>query len=220
MKPLPFIRHSLGAEELIELGRADHASNGNRPFLSDRPRMRMGQSTVEDSSPAVGGFVQDALSKDLGILGNLVLVPIDILAKSEAVTFRAVGDLLDHVPALDVLLGRIVLLGNAAGKLSLPLQEGFENILGGIAGAMATTGSGVQNQKALDEAEAAILAQASDRDAMKKLFDAIGVTGDNLIPVEFPDATPATPPPAGVQGPSVLSGHRSAAPVMLMLTRG
>jgi hypothetical protein len=209
VRSLPFIRHSLGAEELIELGRTNRAPNGNRPFLAGR--RRIGQA---DSTPT-SAFVKDALAKDLGILGALSLVPIDIMAKSEAVTYKAVSDLLVHVAAVDVLLARILLLGGAAIQLGLPVQDGFENLLGGIAGALGSTGTGAQNQKALDEAEAGIAAKAPDQAEIKKIFDATGVTGDNLFP-EI--ASPAFPPPAGVQGLSALSGQRP--PVMLVLTRG
>jgi len=209
VRSLPFIRHSLGAEELIELGRTNRAPNGNTPFLAGR--RRVGQA---DSTPT-GAFVQDALGKDLGILGTLSLVPIDIMEKSEAVTYKAVSDLLVHVASADVLLARILLLGGASIQLGLPVRDGLQNLTGGIAGALGATGTGVQNQKALDLAQAAIVAQAPDQAEMKKNLDATGVTGDDLLP-EI--ASPAFPPPAGVQGPSVLSGQRP--PVMLVLTRG
>lgn len=211
MRPLPFIRHSLGAEELIELGRTDRASNGHRPFLAGRTPVVLGQT----DSGVDGSYVQDALAKDLGILGSLSLVPMDIMAKSEAVSYKAASDLLVHVGAADVLLARILLLGVAALRLGLPVRDGFRNVLGGIAGALSSTGSGAQNQKAVDLAQAAIVAQASDQAGTKKFLDATGITGDDLLP-EI--ATPAFPPPAGVQGSSILAGQRP--PVMLILTRG
>jgi len=162
---------------------------------------------------ASNDFIVNALSSDLGLLGKISLVSLDIMAKSAAVTFKATGDLLDNVPAIDVLLARILLLGNAAVGLGLKLPvlpDGCENIVDGIAAGFAATGTSAQNQKALDEAQALILAQAPDKDSMKKTLDDIGVTGDDL--------TPATPPPAGAQDSSVLAGHRPV-PVMLVLSK-
>lgn len=215
MKPLPFVRYSLGAEELIELGRADYASNGHQPFLSPRLRGRvaLGQADAPAPAAAPDGFVVEALTKDLALLGKLSLVPLDIMAKSETVTFRAAGDLLDNVPAIDVLLARILLLGNAAIRLGIEipsLKDGCGSIVKGIATAFSATGTGAQNQKALDDAQAVIVAQASDKDQAKKILEATGVTGDDL--------TPATPPPAGAQGSSILSGQRPE-PVMLVLSK-
>src|SRR4029077_16913956 len=149
----------------------------------------------------------------LELLGKISSVPLDIMAKSEAVTFRAAGDLLDNVPAIDVLLARILLLGNAAIGLGLEipsLLDGCESIVNGIAAAFSATGTSAQNQKAIDDAQAMILSQAPDQALAKKTLDDIGVTGDDL--------TPATPPPAGAQGPSVLSGQRPP-PVMLMFSK-
>lgn len=215
MKVLPFVRHSLGAEELIELGRADYPSNGNVPFLSPRLRGRvaMGQSEAPAPAPVSDDFIVTALSKDLELLGKISMVPLDIMAKSETVTFRATGDLLDNVPAIDVLLARILLLGNAAVRLGLDLpslKDGCAGIVNGIAAGFSATGTSAQNQKAIDEAEAAILAQAPDKDRVKKIFDSTGVSGDDL--------TPATPPPAGAQGSSILAGQRPKA-VMLVLSK-
>jgi hypothetical protein len=213
VKPLPFIRHSLGAEELIELGRTDRVPNGNKPFLAGRTRVELGQP--DSAAAPVGTFVQDALTKDVAVLGSLSLVPIDIMAKSEAVSYKAMSDLLVHVASADALLARILLLGAVALQLGLPVRDGLRNLLGGIAGALGATGSGAQNQKALDEAQAGIVAQAPDQASIKKNLDAMGITGDDLLP-EI--ASPALPPPAGVQGSSILSGQRP--PVMLVLTRG
>ena len=213
MKPLPFVRYSLGAEELIELGRADYASNGHQPFLSPRLRGRVALGQADAPAAVPDSFVTDALSKDLALFGKLSLVPLDIMAKSETVTFRAAGDLLDNVPAIDVLLARILLLGNAAIRLGIEipsLKDGCGSIVKGIATAFSATGTGAQNQKALDDAQAAILAQATDKDQTKKILEATGVTGDDL--------TPATPPPAGAQGSSILSGQRPE-PVMLVLSK-
>lgn len=216
MRPLPFVRHSLGAEELIELGRVNAVPNGNQPFLSPRiPRgVALGQAAPEAD---MGGFVGETLAKDLDILGKIVLVPMDVMAKSEAVTYRTIGDLLNHVPSTDVLLGRVLLLGNAANQLSLPTRPGLDNLLGGIARALDATGSGAQNQRALDDAQAAILAQASDQAQIKQILDATGVTGDDLSPES--GALAATPPPAAMQGASS-GGQQRPESVLLMFTKG
>jgi hypothetical protein len=234
MNQIPMVRYRLGAEELIELGRVNAVPSGREPFLSNRPRVfSMGQpdagSPPPEQTDGTNSFLAQALSKDLDILGNLVLISSDIMAKSEAVVFRTVGDLLDHAPSVDVLLAQIDLLGNAALKSSLPLPEkfkdGFENVLNGIANALSASGTSAQNQKAIDQAAAALMAQAGDlKDQVKNALDATGVSGDDLTPVRFaPEPTPATPPPAGVTGPSVLGSSRSwlvKDPVMLVLSRG
>jgi len=157
VKPLPFVRFSLGAEELVELGRADYPSKGHQPFLSTRLRGRSALGQAASAPPAApppdasNDFIVNALSSDLGLLGKISLVSLDIMAKSAAVTFKATGDLLDNVPAIDVLLARILLLGNAAVGLGLKLPvlpDGCENIVDGIAAGFAATGTSAQNQKA------------------------------------------------------------------------
>lgn len=234
MNQIPMVRYSLGAEELIELGRVNAVSKGHEPFLSNRPRTQfaLGQSDAE-APPAktdeTNSFLAQALAKDLDVLGNLTLISPDIMVKSESVVFRTVGDLLDHAPSVDILLAQIDLLGNAALQSSLPLpekvQDGFENILNGIANALSASGTSAQNQKAIDQAAAALMAQAGDlKEQVKSALDATGVSGDDLTPVRFvPEATPAIPPPAGVTGPSVLGSSRpwpAKDPVMLVLSRG
>jgi len=226
MIPLPIVRYRLGAEELIELGRTGQALKGHAPFLANRPRMRLGAaagSDVESLATENGAVLTDALSADLHLLEKLSPVSVDIMSKSDLVAFKAVGDLLDHVPSIDVLLGQILLLGNASVKFALPLPakvaSGFDNILSGIAGVLAATGSGAQNQRVLDLAREEILSKVPDQDGMKAVLNAAGVTGDDLVPVNrLSGIAPANPPPAGAQGSSELGSARRD--VLLLLSRG
>ncbi len=225
--------YSLGAEELLELGRSTHHPElGHRPFLAGRAaRPAMG-----DMFSDIGGFITGALGFALNTLGDLVNLPLGILSTGVDTVFTGLANLLDNVPIMGPFLGQILLLGNAVIKfaLSVPglLLHGLGGILVNISKALTAKNTPAQNQKNVDQGKSNITNQAPAalQSAVKAALGSTGVTGQNLTPALQPGAQTQTLPQAiaaGQQsGIDLASALTVAVPVagataiLLMLTRG
>lgn len=215
------IRYRLGAEELIELGNGKVGVDmDRRPFLSGRTKnVRLELCSAHlgfnplDLLADVAGYVADGLGFALNTLGDLVNIPLNILSSGVDVVFNGLAGLVGQVPILGDFLAQILVLGGSLVKfgLSIPgmLLHGLGNILGGIGKTLHGLFDEPENQRKVDAAKSDIVKQAPDaqKDAIKKVLNATGVTGRNLTPnvnqqtgVVTPSsdngAPGATPPPA------------------------
>lgn len=202
-------RYQLGAEELLELGRArNSAVSGRRPFLAGRAGAAAGAPFLGNRRPAlaqesvfildvlgsVAGFIADGLSFALHTLGSLVDLPLNILAQGVDIAFNGVAGILREVPIIGDILAQILVMGGSLIKfgLSIPglMLHGLGNILGGIAKALK--GSGENTDDKVDGAKKDIVNKAPDplKDNVKKILDASGVTGSNLTPSVSPTGQP------------------------------
>lgn len=211
-------RYRLGAEELLELGRCDSGSNsGRRPFLSGRARRMPILSQAEWTSEQVyfldllggiAGFLAEGLSLAFTWIGNLIDVPLQILAQGVDIAFNGVAGLLGQIPILGPLLSQVMVLGGALIKfgLSIPglVLKGLGNVLGGFAKALKGSASESENQKGVDEAKEEITDRAPDhiKDTVKAVLDASGVSGKDLTPnVDEDSGTPEPETPGEPGGP-------------------
>lgn len=184
------IRYQMGAEELIELGRAGRGiCHGHAPFLANRPQLgRRGDPSLGDIFSDVGGVITGALGFALNTLGDLVDLPLNILSQGVDVAFNGIASLLDNVPIIGAFLGQILLLGNAVIKfaLSVPglLLHGLGGIMMNISKALTAKNTTAENQKNVDKAKDDIVskAPAAIKGEVKKALEASGVTGSNLTP--------------------------------------
>lgn len=229
--PLQVVRYRMGAEELIELGRARALGASRSPFLANRPRFAMGHvaaspapelagyelGDILDIVKDVGGMITGALGFALSTLGDLVSVPLDILSKGVDLVFTNVAGLLDHIPIIGGLLAQILLLGNSVIKfaLSVPgmLLHGLGNVMTGISKALMQKNTPAQNQKNVDKAKDDIIGKAPPNLASKvgQVLNSTGVTGNNLTPTltpqggVLPGGGTTVPTPAPAAGESGLS---------------
>lgn len=174
-------RVQLGAEELVELGRASGSGiPGRTPFLAARHELgrRIGNLTSD-----VQGYVTGTLAFELGTLASLLGVSYDSLLHGENVTFSGLEILLDSAPVLGRLLSQILLLGNTAIRYGLqmptPLANGLGGILGNVGRALAGKNSSADNQKSVGQASTWIVSQApaSLQNGVKAMLDS------TLVPV-------------------------------------
>lgn len=207
--PLQIVRYRMGAEELIELGRARALGASRSPFLANRTRHAMGSAAAADHRMGdildivkdVGGIITGALGFALNTLGDLVSVPLDILSQGVDIVFTNVAGLLDHIPIIGSLLAQILLLGNSVIKfaLSVPgmLLHGLGNVMNGISKALSTKNSPAENQKNVDKAKDDIIGKAPPdlKDKVGQVLNSSGVSGSNLTPSLTP---PGGTPPGGV----------------------
>jgi hypothetical protein len=229
---VPRRRYRLGAEELLELGRARNPQPvaERKPFLASRLRKPMLRQTPQrapesvfilDVLGSVAGFVADGLSLALGALGTLVDLPLGILSQGVDVAFNGLAGLFGGIPGIGGFLSQILLLGGSLIKfgLSVPglLLHGLGNIMGGVAKFLKGENSEGKNQDNLDGAKEEIISKAPPglKDNVKKILDASGVTGGNLTPNVGSTGTPrpdvGTPGAPGAPG-AVMPGDVSAAP--------
>ena len=178
----PVRRYSLGAEELIEMGRSDQSSKqaprpDRRPYLSGRARrnalgaeeliemggrngVRLGD--MVDLTGNAAPFLAGALETALDTLSDLSGMPIENLAQGADVSRTVFTDLLRKVPALAGLYAEMLLAGAALVRFGLSVPgvtvRGLGNILAGLAGA-------------LGEVETDLSARVSD--ALKKLVSLV-----------------------------------------------
>lgn len=219
-------RYSLGAEELLELGRTAHGARlGNVPFFSSR----LGSPRLGDIFSDVGGFITGALGFAINTLGDLVSLPLDILSKGVDVAFTGLANLLDNIPIMGPFLGQILLLGNAVIKfaLSVPglLLHGLGGILTNISKVLTAKNTPAQNQKNVDKAKENIASKAPAliQSAVKSTLDSTGVSGNNLTPSLTPGAT--APAPVASEGTDVVKALTIGIPaaglaaVLVMLSR-
>lgn len=194
------VRYRLGAEELLELGRARAFLGGPRsPFLANRRNSAPGigrdverLGDILDIVKDVGGIITGALGFALTTLGDLVSIPLDLLSKGVDITFNGVADLLGQIPIVGELLAQILLLGNAVIKfaLSVPglLLHGLGNIMTGISKALLQKSTPAQNQKNQDKAKQDIIGRAPPnlQSRVAQALDASRMSGQNLIPALAP----------------------------------
>jgi hypothetical protein len=209
-------QYRLGAEELLELGKAEQAPAyryAHTPFLANRPTMgRRIESEIRLAAPEnlfmgaefhpmmgdifsdVGGFITGALGFALNTLGDLVNVPLNLISQGLDIAFTGLAGLLDSVPIIGSFLGQILLLGNAIIKfaLSVPglLLHGMGGILTNISKALTAKNTPAQNQGNVDKGKSDIISQAPSGLAgtVKSILDSTGVTGHNLTPALQPGA--------------------------------
>ncbi len=181
------MRYHLGAEELIELGR-DGALvlRERRPFLAGRSRSP--ELGILDMLGDVAGFFADALAFTFNTLGDLIGVPLGILAQGVDVTFNGVAGLLKNIPILGDLLAQVLVLGGSLIKFGLSIPglalHGLGNVMAGIGKALKGENSTAQNDAKVDQAKKDVVNKAPDplKDNVKKIIEAAGVTGSNLTP--------------------------------------
>lgn len=203
-------RYRLGAEELLELGRARAVRVERRPFLMGRARPMVAnagrpveQAYFLDVLGSVAGFLVDGLSFALTTLGDLIDVPLQILSQGVDIAFNGIAGLLGQIPIIGDILAQIVLLGGALIKFGLSIPglalRGLGNVLGGVAKALKGSGTEKENQEKVDGAKDKIVKDAPSaiKDNVKAILNASGVTGKNLSPsvsaTGEPKTTPVTP---------------------------
>lgn len=231
------IRHRLGAEELVELGRARSGLfQARSPFLANRPQLGRGveaeiRPALGDIFSDVGGFITGALGFALNTLGDLVNVPLNILSQGVDIAFKGLAGLLDNVPIMGPFLGQILLLGNAVIKfaLSVPglLLHGLGGILTNISKVLTAKNTSGDNQKNVDKAKSNIVGQAPAalQAGVKAALDATGVTGSNMTPALTPQGSaPSTvaPQASGFDTTKALTigiPVAGATAILMMLTR-
>jgi hypothetical protein len=185
--------YRLGAEELLELGairreplrmgsrRPFFAGRYNRPMLTNSPEL--GQLQILGT---IAGYLVDGLAFALNTLGDLIDLPLNILAQGVDVAFNGVAGLLSNIPVLGDLLSQIVLVGGSLIKfgLSVPglLLHGLGNILEGIGEALDDAMTPSEKQKKLDDSKESILEKTPDdlKEGVKSILDAGGVGGTNI----------------------------------------
>lgn len=167
--------YRLGAEELIELGRAKNAQNaGRQPFFSGRPRLAGGgyrlddvQALAQEASKAGGEHVAATLGLALSTLGNLVNVPVSTLAQGADITAGAVSGLLKNVPVMGDLLAEILVLGVTATKHGLAVpgltSEGLDNVLAGIGQAFSAKYTTLEVDRKIGEARDGIVTKTQGK---------------------------------------------------------
>lgn len=156
----PVRRYSLGAEELIEMGRSNLNSkqpprSDRRPYLSGRTRRNVlgaeeliemggrGGARLGDMVDLTGNaapFLAGALETALETVSDLSGMPIENLAQGADVSRAAFTDLLRRMPALGGLYAEMLLAGAALVRFGLSVPgmtvRGLGNILAGLAGAL------------------------------------------------------------------------------------
>jgi hypothetical protein len=189
--------YRLGAEELVELGRARNAeAQGRRPFFQSRLSGRA-MGDILDVVKSVGGFISSGLGFALNTLGDLLDVPLGILSQGVDITFNGVVGLLENIPIIGDLLAEIMVLGGAVIKFALSVPglvlHGVGNILSGIGKALSAKNSASENEKKVKEAKDNIVnkAPAGAKEKVREVLESTGVTGDNLMPNAVPGETPA-----------------------------
>jgi len=223
-------RYRLGAEELLELGRARATPADRRPFLMGRARPMMAnerpseQVYIFDILGSVAGFLADGLSFAFTTLGDLIDIPLQILSQGVDIAFNGIAGLLQQIPIVGDLLAQIVVLGGSLIKFALSIPglvlRGLGNILGGVAKALKGSGTEKENQEKVDGAKDKIVdgAPSALKDNVKAILNASGVTGKDLAPSVSPTGEPkpttitpttkiedVTPPAEGVEIGTVLA---------------
>jgi len=173
--------YRLGAEELIELGRAKNAHNaGRQPFFSTRPRLsgaqRMGIAV--DLAKEGMAFISGQLAFAINTLADVTGVPAGIMSRGSDITLNAVSDLLEKVPAIGDLLAEILVLGGAATKSRIlvpglaPIELG--NILSGVGKALGAKNTTADVARKISDAQDRVVqkAPAGSRDAVRQILGA------------------------------------------------
>lgn len=175
------VRHQLGAEELVELGRGPGAAFlGRRPFLASK--YELGRRSMGDLTADVHGYITGALAFNLETLAALLGISSDSFFYGGSVTFPGLVTLLDNAPVLARFLAQTLLLGNAAMRYGLSMPVPLANGLGGVLGSVGQALSarvGVADAKGnMDEAYSVIVGQAPEalRDGVKAMLDSAVVS--------------------------------------------
>jgi hypothetical protein len=169
-------RHQLGAEELVELGRAGGVPiPGRMPFLVRRPQM--GRAMIGNLTTDAQADVTGSLAFNLNALAGLLNVPLDRLLQGADVTFKGLDGLLHNVPVLGQFLSQTLLLGKVTIQFGLPvpaaLASGLPGILGNVSRAMSAAFTASDNQAMEAEARNTIVSQAPEalRSEVQALLD-------------------------------------------------
>lgn len=161
--------YSLGAEELIELGkpRREKAFLSARkpyfrreeakPFIGNS-KPRLGQS---DFLAQVGSFLVKFLAGAFSVLAEIVNIPMDILAADVDLIFTNVSSLIAEVPILGTVVAQIFLITNAVIKFGLEVPA---QLLGGISHVFAGIGQALDTLAPSKKAEA-------QKDAKDKIME-------------------------------------------------
>lgn len=163
--------YRLGAEELVELGRAKNIQNAARqPFFTNRPRLGSGRYRLNDiqASPdgikAAAEYISGCLIRSLATLSGLVGVPVSTLSQGAGITAAAASDLLENVPVMGDLLAQILVLGVVATGYAIAVPgltpEGLANILGGVAKVLSAQATMVDIGQKTEVAQQEISQQA------------------------------------------------------------
>lgn len=219
-KAIPVRRYSLGAEELIEMGRTNGPSRPDRrPFLSGRSRknslgaeelIEMGGSRrsalgdLVDLTGASAPFLAQVLSTALDTLSDVSGKSLDELSQAADVAHAVFSGLLQRLPGLATLYAEVLLAGGALARFGLSVQEisirGLGTILAGIAGALRDTRTEEENQVTVNEAFNRLVSLAPEemKAEVKTVLESSGVSAADLAPridlstgVVTPDVTPA-----------------------------
>lgn len=205
------VRHRLGAEELLELGRSSsEGAAGRRPFLAGRvrpedlakARSAARSAYVLDVLASAGGFVAGELALALGALGSLAGAPPESLARGSDLAFVRTAGLLRAAPTAADLVAQVLVLGGALARFGLSLPgiplEGLGNLLAGSARALRASVPEAEAQALVDGAKADVSGRAPEgvEGDVRALLDASGVGGADLAP---------SVGPAGLVSPAELS---------------
>lgn len=161
--------YSLGAEELIELGKPRREKpflaarkpyfqrGGERPFIGNSNRS-LGQL---DLLADVGSFLAKFLAGAFSVLAQIVNIPTNILISGVDLIFTNVASLIGEVPIIGTVAAQIFLIANSIIKFGLQVPAA---LLGGISNVFAGIG------KALDTLAPSKKA-AAEKDAKDKIMD-------------------------------------------------
>lgn len=218
VRTLPVHRYRLGAEELIEMGRAEGPDRPNRrPFLSGRNRkptlgaeelIEMGgcrRASLGDLVDLTGNaapFLASALAMGIDTLSDLSGKTVETLALGADVARNEFSNLLQRVPALANLYAQVLLAGGALVRFGLSVPglpvRGLGNILAGVASALGEASG--DNQMRIDQARKRLVGMAPEETAadVKTVLESSGVGSGDLAPridqstgAVTPEATPS-----------------------------
>lgn len=190
-------------------------ARASRPFLANRARPSMGISLAE-----IGSFLLDMLSKGIGVIADIVKVPLGLLTEGVGVVFTSVAAVISEIPVLGELVAQVLLAANAVIGFALAapgkLLEGVSNVFGNLARALDEAYGPEEKREKLDAARENIVSRAPEaiRPAVR---DALGrqpaPTGTEPTP-PGPPTQPGTSPLVSVGLPAA-----AAAALALLLTR-
>lgn len=141
-------RYSLGATDLIELGRSRNPA-ASRPFLAAR------RPALGDALASAGIFLADAVATIVDVIADIVSVPTEILLAGVDVVFTNVSAVLREIPLLGDLAAQAMLAAGAILKFAIEVPhlalEKIANLFHGLSEALERTlGSGDMSKTVSD----------------------------------------------------------------------
>lgn len=109
-------RYTLGATELLELGRAGQGPR-QEPFLAQR------RPALGDIFGTAANFLVEALGTVIGVIADIVAVPTGILVSGVDVVFNAVSSVLREIPLLGELAAQAMLAAGAILKWAIEVPQ-------------------------------------------------------------------------------------------------